>query len=1151
MPNQTMDMFSDKWMLLRMQLVNWGSYGGYHTIGFAIGGGEGALTGILGASGSGKSTIIDAHTTAMMPYNMGLNAASNANHTRQDERTYASYVRGYYADALDDDGNVQRLYLRGLDRPAYAVVAETYENDLGARVTIAKAFWLDAGEEKVGNANIIHLIVDGDPDVSAIESVANERFTKTTLAHVFPTARFFDTNKAYEEAVCDLFRIPRKDTLATDPMVLLHDIESDHMAPTVNALFKRQVLEIPDTIQHARALVEEYDQNRSQYDTFNEQVSQVRALEPMLAQHEAWQRHQQETADLTALIGVTPQESPLRLCIANRFDELLAEEVRKQITVGESLRRQHDEADAACRNTEADIAEVDRLRRENGGDAIASLQLSIGQLETAISATQANRNRLSKLILRGQDMPTSLDGYAALGQQSRELASTHPAREADAKDAEEKAIIERSRLQGKKAEAQQALDVARATGSCIPPRLISWRQDMARAAGISVDSLPFAGEVMAIKQKYEQDWGLAARIVHESFAKTLLVPNHLYRTFQKRINATRHETRGRFRMVDLEKDYEDEPTPGWLSEVFEFDESSEFCDYVRHYVAAYEQDYLRVDDPSQLSGEDPAVTREGQVNRGKLGAHGGNRHREYQSWKLQVGIGFRNEALIDDLQAEIENYDHEIQMQQRVIEQVARERRAMAAEDRLLQELTSHQWSDYDVEVLDQRKAELRSRLDDILSNDTLKRLTERREDLERLLKKTMADRSDIAVQISNIRDTLKQLEHDQAQNKAFLTAASAILPQVTIAMTATANKWLSTALEVFGADVDFDSLAACQHLDDVRKRVLRQSDAALRQAEAGQQTALDALQGTLTRYWVAYIKGTGTHLDIEPDAQGIIGAADYGKFVAIYDKMQAFVSTFDVPDFARRSIIQDTVERAIALRRTYNNAVEDIVSRFDVINSMLEGKPFGKQRGTLSIDYSRYDSAVGQSFRQWVDRITPYNERVLADDEVPAAVEDIAVSIEAIRNDLENNTLVIDPRNLFDIKAVNRWEVDGHPRTQTYRSFGSASGGEAQEASAVIMSTALLYLLGNNSEGKPSYSTIFIDEGFIKADARHTLRALDAILGFGFQVIIACPEGKNREIVGIADQINLTRRHGENESEVLPAYRLDGGEDAEHANRQ
>ena len=117
----------EQFHLSRLQVINWGVFDGYHTIPFGEGG---AL--IAGASGSGKSSLLDAISLGFLPFNRrnfnasGDNSAAGSNAGR---RTVDKYVRGAWGQR-SDGGASKVMYLRG-DGTAWSAVAVTYTSNTG------------------------------------------------------------------------------------------------------------------------------------------------------------------------------------------------------------------------------------------------------------------------------------------------------------------------------------------------------------------------------------------------------------------------------------------------------------------------------------------------------------------------------------------------------------------------------------------------------------------------------------------------------------------------------------------------------------------------------------------------------------------------------------------------------------------------------------------------------------------------------------------------------------------------------------------------------------------------------------------------------------------------------------------------------------
>ena len=122
---------TEQFHLSRLQVINWGVFDGYHSIPFSAGG---AL--IAGASGSGKSSLLEPISLGFLPFNRrnfnasGDNTAAGSSAGRH---TVDKYVRGVWGQR-SDGGTSRVMYLRG-DGTAWSAVAVTYAS--GSSRTVA------------------------------------------------------------------------------------------------------------------------------------------------------------------------------------------------------------------------------------------------------------------------------------------------------------------------------------------------------------------------------------------------------------------------------------------------------------------------------------------------------------------------------------------------------------------------------------------------------------------------------------------------------------------------------------------------------------------------------------------------------------------------------------------------------------------------------------------------------------------------------------------------------------------------------------------------------------------------------------------------------------------------------------------------------
>lgn len=119
--------------LTRIQLVNWGTFEGYRDITVPR---KGVL--ITGASGSGKSSLLDAIAAIMVqPRWLAFNAAAQQSGQGDRSRDILSYVRGAHRRDVDEStGQVTTTYLR--TGATWSGIALTFDDADGRTVSLLR-----------------------------------------------------------------------------------------------------------------------------------------------------------------------------------------------------------------------------------------------------------------------------------------------------------------------------------------------------------------------------------------------------------------------------------------------------------------------------------------------------------------------------------------------------------------------------------------------------------------------------------------------------------------------------------------------------------------------------------------------------------------------------------------------------------------------------------------------------------------------------------------------------------------------------------------------------------------------------------------------------------------------------------------------------
>jgi len=173
--------------LTRLQLVNWGTVGGYKDIPIDP---RGVL--FTGHSGSGKSCLLDAYSLSLLPtYDQNFNASSDrtARGTKQASRTLVDYVRGAWSESNDENEQSEKRYLRGA-KPTWSAVAATYEDGHGSVTTAVVVKWFTGTSNDVGSLNTTHLLHDDHLSLGHLDEWAQANFARNWFSKNYPGARY-------------------------------------------------------------------------------------------------------------------------------------------------------------------------------------------------------------------------------------------------------------------------------------------------------------------------------------------------------------------------------------------------------------------------------------------------------------------------------------------------------------------------------------------------------------------------------------------------------------------------------------------------------------------------------------------------------------------------------------------------------------------------------------------------------------------------------------------------------------------------------------------------------------------------------------------------------------------------------------------------
>ena len=1095
-----MDMFEDgQWQLGLIQLVNFGPFDGYHRFDVKTGFDSIPTTVVAGDSGTGKSTLEDAFFEVMTrngSYNTASNEGGRGGSISSEKRSLIGYVRGKLEDTEDENGNPVAQLLRDGSCNRWSAVVLTYFSDVGTVFSVAKLFWIGAGYNSNSDIKQLRITMYRPFDPREVQDIADVSFTAERLRRRLGSE--FKSFARVDEFLTYVYRVLKIDDLGQgkDVMDLLAKIRSGVGFRSIAELFREQVLDVPLTFERASEAAQSYREHQDAYEKMRDKRQRVEALTEVRTSKE---EHEQLTADIgehmqalsEAVYGPWEKETHRELLrtYKGELEGRQAELEDRLASSNEQLRRKEAERDDLDRQLNASgftqrLAAFDaavQRAEENERQCVSAREACARETEPHFGKMPSTPMEFGNLRHRVQQF---LDGYEAAQE---ELESRH----ADA-------VAHRMELDAQVRELTKDLKYFEANKSRIPRWLGEPRKQLAEAAGMAPEDLPFAAELMEVT---DERWRRAVESVYGGFARTLLVAEDDFERFSASIDALKLRKRMTFRRVPTHVVATEQSRPGMLSEKIAFDGDSPFAGWLINTVRDERHDALRVGTTKQLAGPGRRVTINGQTRDGNRGAHGRDEGTEGI-------IGLDNTAKVEALRQEF------LELQPRWTKAKEAERAASGKLQALVQKRSAAEriacYEFAQVDVAGARKAldvERQARQQFLDENEEMgeleRRLDQAKADCAALLKLVGSDESRLDEVQGVLQDVCGQLDVLGASGDATRVASAygqapgyGLLQQTA-----------SVRFADHGAEENLRGFEAS--MSWVRSTL----DAERRQLEERAATVARRIQRQLERFLE---KWPDTHLtptlECLPD------------FMALLDRLEQEGFHKQVENW-RDHMLTWIKEDLIPLDIAYRDARSEIDDKLEPINEILRTLPYGREGGRLQIVCRSNDPKSARDFSALLRSLLDYerDDSTATEDAYyrkAARLMEIIDPADTRAEVMRRRNEVLDRRRHVTLSARVVDSKDSTKVLSTIKTLASKSGGEVAEIVAFILGAALLYRLGRDGTSRPGFAPVLLDEGFIKADSRFTSRAIAAWQGFGFQLIIAVPEEKYQSVVSRAQRV-------------------------------
>ena len=1040
--------------LSQLEVYNWGPFNGLHCAEF-----DPLATAIIGPTGSGKTTLVDALMTLLVGqprYNLASTGGL------ESDRTLISYVRG----VLGGDGTDGR---EEVIRPGKTITGICATYQAGAEtLRLAGLLWTDGSSNAAEDLKRrwIFSQAEGQSFGNWLQQLHDEG-PRELMRSGRETAklRVFESKQAFLAHMRKFFDV------GENAFTLLNRAAGLKQLTSIDEIFRDLVLEDHSVFERALEVAGEFDNLAGIHAELEIARRQQESLLPVAEEHQRLLKAKDRAERWKSLIRILPV-----------WFAIVGQE--KWSVVIEEIDRKSEDLQLQLRSEKVNErrvrSRVDVLRErylELGGNIIGELEQTISaQKELAKEKAKhaADYRRITALFKLSDELSQEalLRNQVLLRGKRDDLQKIRDKQQDDTLAALSRQREQQVKLDQVVLSQQKTKD---RPGSNIPPHFQDFRAALAAELSLPESDLPFLAELVEVKAP-EISWrGAIERAIGSERLRILVPEDHLEPSLRW-VNQRDNRLHVRLQRARLN----DKPA------TFFSDSYTNKLNFKNHALLASAKALLAgrdlhcVSSPNVLRTTELALTIEGMISgrRGKFEKQ--DQRRLDQDWMT----GFDNKD-------QLETLARQSQLLRTLVQKLADEskqhREALLLLDQqlaMIDKLTDLEFSTIDLPGAEAEVARSKHRLSALLdpksdASQAKAAYESVQSELEAIQEQARGLEKDIAVLDSKRSQAMEEIEKAQARagqglsedEEKLASKHLGILPDLTARDLGDAERDMRDLLDKKHTD-QLNRVSECQkRLVQLMERAKRVDTGALAEVESD----IDDIPQFLNRLRV---------LNEE----------------ALPDKRRRFL------DYLNSSSDQGVTQLLAGI----DEEVDAIELRIKELNHTLVKVDF-RQGRYLQLQPQRIKHERLRSLETAMRKV---RSAALKDDEGESHFKALSELVEILR-DAGNNRrqlgskALLDPRYRLQFFVVEVDRINGNqsaPRTGSQ----SGSGGEKELMASHILTASLSYALCPAEGSYPLYATVVLDEAFSKSSPSAAGRIVEALRIFHLHPIFVTP---NKEI--------------------------------------
>ncbi|MCR8892807.1 ATP-binding protein [Bacteroides sp. ET336] len=1067
-----------------MEIYNWGTF--HERIFRMEPQGNNAL--LTGANASGKSTIIDALLTLMVPAKKDRFYNQSSGVEKKGNRTEETYVLGNYGNIQrDGESGASTQSLR--DHSAYSVLLATFTNTDTRVVTVFQVRWFSGGELR-RTFGLAHCELDIKTDFQPFDGKGMwRRRLESSHKGNRTMVEFFEGPVGYADRITQLFGMRSVKALSLfnqivgvkvlddlDDFIRTNMLEEQH-AESQYIMLKdsfKTLMEAKTNIEKAGKQIELLTPISEYADEIKEYAQKIKQLSMDRESIDYWFARKTIELGKERVDSLEQEQERLEKEEKKLRDD---EDRMRQDERSIALAIENDEVGRKIKEMEQEIKRLEELRDER-----VSRMDEYNSVASVLSLTTDPDK--DTFISQRDSVAGRLEGMnAGIEQKIRETITFEN---------------ERKDIGQRIDEYIKTIDSLKKNKNNISGRESEIREMILEHTGATKDEIPFIGELIRVNPA-EMEWeGAIEKILH-NFALHLLVPDQYYHEVNKFLNS--NDLKGRITyyryrtynsLAGMDTFTSDDAR---LLDKIEIRPDSEYEEWIRDTIFQ-KYNYACVENLEEFERyQEKAVTREGLIK------FSHDRHekddRPQVVSKANYILGWDNQDKISLLQHEIK------ELQEKDIELMAKLNDINSEKQKLqydydmskklvdmFKDFDAINWKEYATRLQEKLsdKAELEK------NNNTIQALQKQLEQVRQAIRKiSLEEIRDKVSQISDIKSKIKETKYEMEECQKAISSMRSIL------------------LSDF--EQAYEELKNCTYedLDKEYKSFISRNDRERNKLFNKKREAEDKAKNHIrdfkypSEYITEKFKDWRSDVNALPDADNI-------DLIDEYQEMLRRLQRENLPKYEKQfdNYLQKTLTDKVGdFRMFFINWKSAIDDNIRMLNESLHGIDYRKQPATYIqlVMQTRINEEV-REFRRLMDEAMPNVQKINStiDGRKIHFRDHIQPFMERLENEDWRNR-VMDVRSWFTYKAEEFNRNTGNKET-TYENMGHLSGGEKAQLTYTILGSAIAYQFGLTKSGMQdnSFRFIAIDEAFKAQDEDKARYLIDLCKQLHLQLLVVTP---------------------------------------------